>query len=316
MYRYIIRRLALSIPTILAVATITFFLLNLVPGDVTLNFIAEGSGYNQEKLEEIRRDLGLDQPLAVRYASWMFDLVRGDFGDSMLTNRSTLETFINHAPVTFEIGLLSILIGAVIAIPIGTLAAVKRGTPIDHISRLIASVGIAAPNFWLGTMAVVFMGLWFQYSPPPGFRSPFVDPVANFQQVFFPVAITGFRQSALSMRLMRTAMLEVLRQDYVRTAHSKGLASLVVVRRHALRNAIIPVVTVMGTQVGFIMGGTVIMETLFNLPGVGWLTLDSILRRDYTQVQTNVLLLSMVVIFANLVTDVLYGIIDPRIRFD
>ena len=156
MQRYILRRLLLSVPTIFVVATITFLLLNLVPGDVTLNFIAEGSGYNEQKLDEIRHDLGLDQPLPVRYAHWMTDLLRGDFGDSMLTKRSTLKTFVEHSPVTFEIGLLSIAVGALIAIPIGTMAAVKRGTPIDHISRLVASVGIAAPNFWLGTMAVVF----------------------------------------------------------------------------------------------------------------------------------------------------------------
>jgi peptide/nickel transport system permease protein len=314
--RYVARRLILALPTIFGVALITFLLLNLVPGDVTLNYIAEGTGFNEAKLEEIRQELGLDDPMPVRFGSWLADVARGDLGESMLTRRSTFETFIDRAPVTLEIGVLSILLGLVIAIPAGTISAVFQNSPIDHISRLIATIGIAAPNFWLGTMVVVFLGIWFHYQAPPGFESPLTSPWVNFQQVIFPVLITGFRQSALTMRLTRTTMLEVLRQDYVRTARSKGLGELPVIRRHALRNALIPVVTVVGSQVAFVLGGTVIMETLFALPGVGQLTLDSILRRDYTQVQTNVLLLSIVVVAANLLTDLSYAVLDPRIRYE
>lgn len=315
MQRYIARRLVLAVPTIFGVALITFLLLNLVPGDVTLNYIAEGTGFNEEKLEEIRHELGLDQPLPVRFGHWLADVVRGDFGESMLTRRSTLGTFVDRAPVTLEIGVLAIVIGLVIAVPAGTISAVFQNSPIDHVSRLIATIGIAAPSFWIGTMVVVFLGIWFQYQAPPGWESPLKDPWVNFQQVIFPVLITGFNQSALTMRLTRTTMLEVLRQDYVRTARSKGLGELKVIRRHALRNALIPVITVVGSQLAFVLGGTVIMETLFNLPGIGQLTLDSVLRRDYTQVQTNVLLLSILVVVANLLTDLSYAVLDPRIRY-
>lgn len=315
MQRYIARRLVLAIPTVFGVALITFLLLNLVPGDVTLNYIAEGTGFNEEKLDEIRRELGLDRPLPVRFVTWLGDVLRGDLGESMLTRQSTWSQFVNAAPVTMEIGLVSIVLGVLIAVPTGTLAALKQNTPIDHITRLIATFGIAAPNFWLGTMVVVFLGLWFQYQAPAGFVSPFTDPWVNFQQVIFPILLTGFQQSALAMRLTRTTMLEVLRQDYIRTARSKGVAEYTVILRHALRNAMIPVVTVVGSQVAFILGGTVIMESLFNLPGIGLLTLDSILRRDYTQVQANVLLLSIVVVLANLITDLSYSVIDPRIRY-
>ena len=315
MQRYIARRLVLAVPTIFGVTVITFLLLNLVPGDVTLNYIAEGTGYNEAKIEQIRHELGLDQSLPVRFVSWFSHVVRGDLGDSMLTRTSTWGEFVNAAPVTIEIGVLSILLGVVIAIPTGTIAAIRQNTMIDHVTRLIATIGIAAPNFWLGTMVVVFLGLWFKYQAPAGWVSPLTDPWVNFQQVIFPILLTGFQQSALAMRLTRTTMLEVLRQDYIRTARSKGLGEFSVILRHGLKNALIPVFTVVGGQVAFILGGTVIMESLFNLPGIGLLTLTSILRRDYTQVQANILLLSIVVVGANLLTDLSYSVLDPRIRY-
>ena len=219
----------LAVPTIFGVTVITFLLLNLVPGDVTLNYIAEGTGYNEAKIEQIRHELGLDQSLPVRFVSWFSHVVRGDLGDSMLTRTSTWGEFVNAAPVTIEIGVLSILLGVVIAIPTGTIAAIRQNTMIDHVTRLIATIGIAAPNFWLGTMVVVFLGLWFKYQAPAGWVSPLTDPWVNFQQVIFPILLTGFQQSALAMRLTRTTMLEVLRQDYIRTARSKGIFSMWIV---------------------------------------------------------------------------------------
>jgi peptide/nickel transport system permease protein len=315
MHVYVARRLLLTIPVLLAVALLTFILLRLVPGDVTMTRIAEGGIYNPEQLEALRKELGLSDPLPVQFANWIGGLARGDFGRSLQTQRDTFSTFMSASRITLQLGALSIVIGLVIALPIGILSAVKQDTPADYIGRLIATAGISVPDFWLGTITVIFLGLWFQYQAPLGYHSPFSDPWANLQQFFFPALILGFRNSAVTMRLVRTTMLEVLRQDYIRTARAKGLSSRVLIGRHALKNAMIPVVTVLGTQLSFILGGTVILESLFNLSGVGQLTFNAILQRDYTQVQTNMLLLGVVVVLGNLLTDLSYAWLDPRIRY-
>lgn len=315
MHVYIARRLLLSIPVLFTVTVLTFLMLRLVPGDVTLTRIAEGGIYSPEKLEAIREELGLNEPLPVQFGNWLGGVVRGDFGRSLQTDRPTISTFASAARITVELGVLAIILGLIIALPIGILSAVKQDTLPDYVGRIIATAGISVPDFWLGTVAVIFLALWFHYQAPIGYRSPFSEPWANFQQFVFPALILGFRNSAVAMRLTRTTMLEVLRQDYIRTAHAKGLSGQVVIVRHALKNALIPVVTVIGTQLSFILGGTVIMESLFNLPGVGQLTFNSILQRDYTQVQTNMLLLGSVVVFGNLLTDLSYAWLDPRIRY-
>lgn len=312
---YIARRLLLTAPVLLAVAVLTFVMLRLVPGDVTLTRIAEGGIYSPERIEQLRRELGLTDPLPVQFARWAGGLVRGDFGRSLQTDRNTLATFGSASRITLELGVLSIILGLLIAVPVGILSAVKQDTPADYLGRLIATTGISIPDFWLGTVTVIFLGLWFHYQAPLGYRSPFTQPWANLQQFAFPAIILGFRNSAVTMRLIRTTMLEVLRQDYIRTARAKGLASRTTIMGHALKNAMIPVVTVVGTQISFILGGTVIMESLFNLPGVGQLTFNSILQRDYTQVQTNILLLGVIVVVGNLLTDLSYAWLDPRIRY-
>lgn len=315
MQAYVLRRLLLTVPVLFIVALLTFVLLRLVPGDVTLTRIAEGGIYSPERLNELRQELGLNDSLPVQFGKWVSGLVRGDFGNSLQTSRGTLSTFGSASRITLELGVLSIILGIVIAVPVGILSAVKQDTPADYVSRLIATAGISIPDFWLGTVVVIFLGLWFHYQAPLGYRSPFSDPWGNFQQFVFPSLILGFRNSAVTMRLVRTQMLEVLRQDYVRTARAKGLTSSAVLGRHALKNALIPVITVIGTQLSFILGGTVIMESLFSLPGVGQLTFNSILQRDYTQVQTNILLLGAVVVIGNLFTDLSYAWLDPRIRY-
>jgi peptide/nickel transport system permease protein len=312
---YIARRLLLTVPVLFTVAVLTFVLLRLVPGDVTLTRIAEGGIYSPEQLQAMRKELGLTDPLHVQFIRWAGHLARGDFGRSLQTQRDTLATFVRAARITLELGLLAILLGLLIAVPVGILSAVRQDTPADYVGRLIATAGISVPDFWLGTMTVIFLGLWFHYQAPLGYRSPFTEPWANAQQFFFPALILGFRSSAVTMRLLRTTMLEVLRQDYIRTARAKGLNSRATIGRHALKNALIPVVTVVGTQLSFILGGTVIMESLFNLPGVGQLTFSAILQRDYTQVQTNMLLLGTTVVLGNLLTDLSYAWLDPRIRY-
>lgn len=312
---YIARRLLLTVPVLFAVALLTFVMLRLVPGDVTLTRIAEGGIYSPERIEALRQELGLTDPLPVQFMHWIGGFARGDLGRSLQTDRDTLRTFGRASRITIELSVLSILLGLIIAVPVGILSAVKQDTPADYVGRMIATTGISIPDFWIGTVTVIFLGLWFHYQAPIGYRSPFSQPWANLQQFIFPALILGFRNSAVTMRLIRTTMLEVLRQDYVRTARAKGLSSRATIGRHALKNAMIPVVTVVGSQLSFILGGTVIMESLFNLPGVGQLTFNSILQRDYTQVQTNILLLGVVVVLGNLLTDLSYAWLDPRIRY-
>lgn len=315
MQTYIIKRLLLTVPILVLVAIITFTLLRLVPGDVLMAQIGEGGNYSPEKLDAMRQRMGLDDPIHVQLVYWSADIVRGDFGRSLLTNQPTLNAFMRASRVTLELGVLSILIGLLIAIPLGVASAAKQDTPIDWLARVVATIGVSAPDFWIGTAFVVFAGLWWHYSAPFGYISLFADPIGNLKQVAVPALILGFRQSAVTMRLVRATMLEVLRQDYVRTAHAKGLNGRSVLLGHALRNALIPVVTVVGSQIAFLLGGTVIVESLFSLQGVGQLTFNAIQQRDYTQVQTNMLLLGTVVVVANLITDLSYGVLDPRIRY-
>jgi peptide/nickel transport system permease protein len=315
MQAYILKRVLLTIPILMLVAVITFTLLRLVPGDVLMAQIGEGGNYSPEKLDAMRQSMGLDDPIHVQLVNWTSDIVRGDFGRSFLTNQPTLNAFMRASRSTLELGILSIVIGLLIAIPLGVASAAKQDSPIDYIGRIIATIGVSAPDFWIGTAFIVFAGLWWHYSAPFGYISPFEDPVGNLKQFLAPALILGFRQSAVTMRLTRATMLEVLRQDYVRTAHAKGLSGRGVLVRHALRNALIPVVTIVGSQIGFLLGGTVIIETLFNLPGVGQLTFNAIQQRDYVQVQTNMLLLGTTIVLANLLTDLSYSVLDPRIRY-
>jgi peptide/nickel transport system permease protein len=312
---YIIKRLLLTVPILVLVAVLTFVLLRLVPGDVLMAQIGGGGLYSPAKLAQMRHQMGLDEPLLVQLWHWFNGIAHGDFGKSLLTTKPTLTSFLTAARVTLELGVLAVVVGLLIAIPIGVLSAVKQDTPIDYLARAIATLGISVPDFWLATAFIVFAGIWFHYAVPFGYISPIGHPLQNLQQMVVPALILGFQYSAITMRLVRTTMLEVLRQDYVRTARAKGIAGHSVLIRHALRNALIPVVTVIGTQMGFLLGGTVIVESLFNLPGVGQLTFNAISQRDYAQVQTNMLLLGTIVVLANLVTDLSYGIIDPRIRY-
>jgi len=218
-------------------------------------------------------------------------------------------------PVSAELAALAIVLALVIAIPVGVISAIRQDTFLDYIGRLVAISGLSLPDFWLGTVMLMMLSLWFRWLPPIGYVPFFTNPLANLQQFVFPALILGFRLSATSMRMTRSTMLEVLRQDYIRTAWSKGLRERVVIYRHALKNAMIPVITIIGTQFSVLLGGTVIMETIFVLPGVGRLTLDSIFNRDYTQLQGNVLFLAMVMVTANLVVDLSYAWFDPRIRY-
>lgn len=306
----------MNIPVLILVAVATFGLIRLVPGDVLMNMIAETGNYSQEKLDQIRAELGLADPIYVQFGKWVWRLVtKFDWGNSLWTGRPTWSEFWNAAKVTVELALIAFVLSIIIGIPIGILSAIKQDTIPDYIGRLVAIAGISMPDFWLGTMAVVFPAIWWGYQAPLGYRPLWEDPWANLQQFLIPGVIMGFRGAAGDMRLTRSQMLEVLRSDYIRTARAKGLAERTVIFRHALRNAIIPVVTLWGGSLARILSGTVIMESLFTIPGVGQLTFSSIQLRDYTQIQTNVMILAFCIVTGNLITDISYAFIDPRIRY-
>lgn len=315
MQRYIVRRAFLNIPVIIIVVIFVFGLLRLQPGDVLLASIEETGNYSAEQLELFRKELGLADPIHIQFVNWVSGIVRGDFGNSLWTGQPTWDRFWSAVGVSIELTLIAFLLGILIGIPVGILSATNQDTAIDYVGRLIAVIGIATPNFWIGTMAVAFPAIWWGYQAPLGQKSILEDPVVNLQQYLVPGIILGFDGAAAQMRLCRSQMLEVLRQDYIRTARAKGLAERTVVYRHALRNAVIPLITLWGGQLSGILGGSVIMEQLFSLPGVGQLTLSSFQLRDYTQIQTNVGIVTVLLVFVILATDITYAFVDPRIRY-
>jgi len=314
MRTYILRRLLLNIPVLLLVGTMVFSLIRILPGDAVIHMIGEASIVAPDQLDDIRHQLGLDKPIHQAYAEWWGGVVKGDLGKSLFHKREIREEIRAKLPVTAELAVLSIIISVFIAIPVGVISAVRQDTFVDYASRFFVIAGLSLPGFWLGTMAVVFPSIWWHVSPPLRFYELTVDPLMNLRQMLVPALIEGFALSAGTMRLTRSQMLEVLRQDYVRTAWSKGLNERVVVFRHALKNAIIPVITVMGTQLSRLLGGTLIMEILFNLPGMGRFIYESILLRDYPAIQGGILFTAFILITMNLIVDLTYAWLDPRIR--
>jgi len=314
---YIIRRLLLMIPTLFLVSVIIFTILRIIPGDVA-SLIATRGGEGiatQEEIQNIREKLGLGDPLYVQYAKFMGGLLKMDVGNSLWSGRPVIEELLTRLPLTIELALLSILVSVSIAIPIGVLSAIRQDTWVDYLFRVISITGLAVPNFWLGVLIILFLSVWFHWIPPLGYSDFFVDPWKNVQQMIWPAIALGYRLSAIVGRMTRSTMLEVLREDYIRTAWAKGLRERVVIFRHALKNALLPVITIAGLQLGALLGGTVIAETIFTLPGVGRFLIDSINHRDYPVVQTIVMWLAVVFSTLNLAVDVAYGWLNPRIRY-
>jgi len=315
---YLIRRVLWSIPGLLGVTLLAFIVIRVVPGDVVHLMAGEGgpnAHLSAPEAQKLRRQLGLDKPLPVQYVIWLGNALRGDFGRSVWTRRAASEEISRRLPITAELAILSSLIAIAIAIPVGVLAAVRRDTPLDYVCRIVSICGLAMPGFWLATMVIVLLSTAFHYLPPVGYKSLQDSPGINLQQMIWPALVLGFALSASTMRMTRSALLEVLRQDYVRTAWAKGLRERSVIVRHALKNAMIPIITIVGTQVGILLGGSVIMERIFALPGLGQLTVDSIFQRDYPQLQANVVTLASVFILVNLLIDLSYAWLDPRIRY-
>jgi peptide/nickel transport system permease protein len=313
MRQYVLKRLLLVVPTLLLVSIIVFSLTRLIPGDVVV-LMFEEKAY-AEDLEALRAKLGLNQPIYVQYGIWLSQVVRGNLGESLWTKRPVLEEIARRLPVSFELGAMAIAFGLCWALPIGVLAAIRQDTMKDYAARSLAIIGLSAPGFWKATIIIVFASIWFGWAPPLQF-TPFTQgPWQHISQFILPAILLAFGASASIMRLTRALMLEVLRQDYIRTAWSKGMGERRVVVKHALKNAVIPVVTIIGIEIGQIAGGAVVFETIFGLPGMGRFMLDAINQRDYPVVQGLNLLLASTIVFVNLLVDMTYAYLDPRIRY-
>jgi peptide/nickel transport system permease protein len=316
MRTYVLKRLLLMVPTLLGVATLVFLLLRVLPGDVVLLRLAgEGGKVADEVLRAERARLGLDHALWRQYVDWIWGLVRGDLGLSMWTGRPVAQEIRIRMTLSLELTILATLLAVAVSIPLGTLAALRRATWVDYLLRVFSISGLSLPSFWLAVLIVLMLLRLFAWSPPLTFTAFWQDPVANLSQLIWPALVVGFRSAALSARMMRSALLEVLGDDYIRTARAKGLSERAVVRRHAVRNALLPVITVVGLESAVILGGLVVTEQVFNLNGLGKLLLEAVTRRDYTLTQALVMLSASTFVMMNLLVDLCYAWLDPRIRY-
>ena len=316
MGKYIVKRLLLMIPTLLGVAVLIFFLMRVVPGDIVeLRFAGESAFASKENLDKERARLGLDQPLWKQFVAWMGGIARFDFGTSMWTGAPISEEIRLRFALSLQLSIMATLVAVMLAIPLGVLAALKQDTWVDYAVRVFSIAGLAMPSFWLGIVFILGLLIVFRWLPPMVYTPLWVNPVQNLAQLIWPALAVGYRYSAVATRMTRSAMLEVLREDYIRTARAKGLWQKLILSRHALKNAMLPVLTVIALEFAFLMGGLVVTEQVFNLNGLGLLFVESVAHRDYTLTQALVLLVAFVFIFVNFLVDLAYAWIDPRIRF-
>jgi peptide/nickel transport system permease protein len=311
----VLRRALLAVPVLVLSSLIVFGLMRVMPGDALTVLMAESGNIGEKELQKLRKDLRLDLPYHEQYLLWLWQMVSLSPGDSLFTGEPISTSLWKAIPVTLELTALAMVLGLAIAVPIGVLSATRQDTTSDYAGRMVAVSGLSFPDFWLGTLVITFAAIWFKWIPPIGYVSFWDSPARNLQQFLLPAAVLGFRLSAATMRMTRSTVLEVLREDYVRTAWAKGLGERIVVYKHALKNALIPVVTVIGGQLGVLLAGAVVIETIFALPGMGRLTVEAILYRDYPVVQTNVMLVAATLVTLNLVVDLTYAWLDPRIRY-
>lgn len=318
MRNYIIKRLLLFIPTVIAVSMALFAILRVLPGDVAAVIIQAGDPevtITEEERIRVTEELGLNRPVYVQYADWMWGVLRFDLGDSFIIKRPVMEFVKLQVPVTLQVAFLSAILVALISIPIGVLAAVYQDQWPDYVLRGAAIVGLAMPSFFIALLTVLILSRFFHWMPPFGFVHLWQDPWTSFQQLLFPALCIGFHSSGSMMRMTRGQMLEVLRDDYIRTARAKGLAETSVVIKHALRNAMLPVVTLFGFQIAFLLGGTVVIEIIFSIPGMGQQLIEATLLRDFPIVQTYVLYIAVIAMLSNLLVDLAYAWLDPRITY-
>ncbi len=313
MARYLTRRLLGLLAVLLGISVVVFLMIHLIPGDTVQLLL--GTETSQEQIDTLRRVFGLDRPLHEQFADWFGRLARGDFGTSLRTSRPVLPDILARFGVTVQLTLASMTVALLVAVPLGVASAVNRGRVADVVSRVTALVGLSVPNFWLGTILILFVSLALGWLPPIGFTSVLENPWIGAQTLILPAIALGTALAAFVMRMLRSTLLEVLRQDYIRTARAKGVRERVVLYTHALKNAFIPVLTVIGIQIGHLLGGAVIIEEVFSLPGIGRFLLNGIYQRDYPVVQGGVLFVALVFSLVNLLVDVLYAWLDPRIRY-
>jgi peptide/nickel transport system permease protein len=322
MHRYIVTRLLLAIPTLAGAAALVFILMRLIPGDVCVIRLGSGGAHVDEAaLDLCRSQLGLDKPMVVQFLLFLEHYAVFDFGISMWSGNPVWHEILIRLPVSLEVAILATVIAILLAVPLGTISALRENTGLDHVVRVLAIAGIATPSFWLGIMSLILVlnissiATGTPWLPPIDYVPLWKDPIRNLSIVLLPAITVGYRYSAVTMRLTRSAMLEVMREDYIRTARAKGLLEQIVVNRHALKNALLPVVTLIGIEFAFLIGGLVITEQVFNLNGIGRLLVQAVQNQDNVLAQALVMLIVMVFVFTNLVVDVLYAWLDPRIRY-
>ena len=317
MRTYVIKRLFLFPPTVALVTLIVFLIMWIVPGDAAIVILSgEGeAGVKQEDLDRLRHDLGLDRPVYVQYGDWVGNLLRGDLGDSTYYRIPVMGQLKSRFLVTMELSVMAILMSFVLALPIGVLSAVKQDTPFDYVARLFTITGIALPSFLVAILARAVLTYGFDWLPPMGYASLFDEPLINLQQLIFPALALAFGELAFTARITRSSMLEILREDYMRTARAKGLSERVVIGRHALKNALLPPLTIAGWQFGRLLGGVVVVETIFVVPGIGTFLIDAITHRDYPIIQAIMVMVGVLILSLNMMIDLLYGWLNPRIRY-
>ena len=316
MAKYILKRFLLMIPTLLGVATLIFFLIRVVPGDVAeLRLAGDSSGVSPEMLAQERARFGLDKPIWHQYAVWVWGAVQLDFGTSMWTGAPIWEEIKLRFALSLQVAVMATIVAVLLAIPLGVLAALKQDSWVDYAVRIFSIAGLATPSFWLGIVLILVLLITFKWLPPMVYTPFWVSPWQNLAQLIWPAIAVGYRYSAVATRMTRSAMLEVLREDYIRTARAKGLVEKLILSRHALKNAMLPVLTVVGLEFAFLLGGLVVTEQVFNLNGLGMLFVESIARRDYTLTQALVMLVATFFLTINFLVDIAYGWLDPRIRY-
>ena len=313
---YILQRLALFLPTLILASFLAFAVMRILPGDPAIAMLggAEGS-FTQEDLDIVREKLGTNRPIHVQYGTWIADLFQGDFNESYFLHVPVAELMKDRFPVSTQLAVMALILSYVVAIPLGVLSAVKQDTIFDHAAKIFTIAGVALPTFWVGILILFVLSYYFNWVPPLDYASFFENPGTNLQQMIFPALALGYFNTAFAARLTRSTMLEVMHEDYIRTARSKGLKELAVISRHAIKNAFLPVITIVGFQLGRLFGGAVAIEAIFVIPGVGRLLVESVLIRDYPVVQASILMIALVVLVLNLVVDLLYGWLNPRIRY-
>jgi len=316
MLRYTVNRVLLTIPTLLGVAVLVFFMLRIIPGDIVeVKLRGDGGAVTQETIEMERHKLGLDKPLMIQFKDWMVGVVTFNYGISMWTERPVMEEIAIRLELSLEVAILATLIAILLAIPLGTTAALYRDTWIDYFMRIVTIGGLSIPSFWFGMLIMLSLLAAFNWLPPITFTPIYVDPIANLTQLIWPAAAVGYRYCAVTARMIRSSLLEVLSEDYIRTARAKGVHEKMVISRHALRNALLPAITVIALEFTFLIGGLVVTEQVFNLNGIGQLFVQSISRNDFTLIQGMVMLIAAFYVFVNLAVDLLYAVFDPRIRY-